>query len=339
MPSYFVISLDFELAWGMPTSKACGSYRANILGGRDAIPHILALAHNYGIRGSWATVGFLFFEDKDELMSALPAIRPRYRVDNISSYSRLADIGPNEKADPLHFGRSLVREILACPGQEIAGHTFSHYCCLEDDDNGEAFGADLAAAEHAAGKLGIRLKSLVFPRNQVRESYLPICLKAGYLAYRGTPDADLHKSRPRGEETIALRLKRSADSYWPLHKSATEPVIVKIPELTDVRSSRYLRPVTPFASLSTLQLRRIKNEMTQAAKSNGTYHLWWHPHNFGRNTDANLIVLEKIFSHYRRLASEYGMISATMESVATAVRDTDNLPRPDREPATCDRVQ
>ena len=38
--------------------------------------------------------------------------------------------------------------------------------------------------------------------------------------------------------------------------------------------------------------------MTFAAKTGSNYHLWWHPHNFGKDLEANLKFLEKILQHY-----------------------------------------
>jgi len=52
--------------------------------------------------------------------------------------------------------------------------------------------------------------------------------------------------------------------------------------------------------------------MTRAARDGRTYHLWWHPHNFGRNIDANMARLDRIIAHFRSLRDKYGMESATM---------------------------
>ena len=55
--------------------------------------------------------------------------------------------------------------------------------------------------------------------------------------------------------------------------------------------------------------------MTQAAKKNQVFHLWWHPHNFGNNTSENLIFLGEIIKHYVILKDTYGMKSLNMKSV------------------------
>jgi len=274
MASRFVISLDFEQAWGMEAERAYGAELPGILGAREAIPRILDLAERHGIGCTWATVGFLFFDDRDELLSALPKIRPHYANPALSPYARMESVGRCEATDPLHFGRSLIRRIRDCPGQEVAGHTFSHYYSLEDEDDPAAFEADLEAARSAAAAMGVELRSIVFPRNQVREAYLPICRAMGYRTFRGTQQSALHRSRPRHAETRWSRLLRAADNYWPLAKPSAPNQPRPDSGMTDVAASRFLRPARSSpAMLNRLQLRRIRNEMTDAARQGAMFHL------------------------------------------------------------------
>ena len=56
-----VISLDFELHWGVRDKRPVdGPYRENLLGAREAIPQMLDLFEEFGVAATWATVGFLF---------------------------------------------------------------------------------------------------------------------------------------------------------------------------------------------------------------------------------------------------------------------------------------
>lgn len=300
----------------MEAAKAYGSARASILGARQAIPRILALAERYGVSCTWATVGLLFFDDRDELLNALPEIRPQYANPELSPYARMSVIGRSEDVDPLHFGRSLIKRIQSCPGQEIAGHTFSHYYTLEDGYDLPAFRADLKAARKAAELLGITLRSIVFPRNQFRPEYLSECCAQGYRSYRGNQRSPLHRSRRREDENIWSRLRRAADNYFPLMREDSVYRLQKIDGLVNISASRFLRPASStWRVLDNLQLKRICDEMTVSAINGGTYHLWWHPHNFGENTENNLSVLESIFRHYRQLSGNNGMESMTMNDI------------------------
>ena len=62
-----VISLDFELHWGVRDKRpADGPYRENLLGAREAIPRMLDLFEEFGVAATWATVGFLFAKNRRE---------------------------------------------------------------------------------------------------------------------------------------------------------------------------------------------------------------------------------------------------------------------------------
>ena len=87
--------------------------------------------------------------------------------------------------------------------------------------------------------------------------------------------------------------------------------------LMDVPSSRFLRPYSSSLSrLSYFQHQRIIRGMTSACISGKTFHLWWHPHNFGVNLQENLIILESILVHYRGCQERYGMVSSNMGDLA-----------------------
>ena len=62
------------------------------------------------------------------------------------------------------------------------------------------------------------------------------------------------------------------------------------------------------------------NSMTHAAKNGLTYHLWWHPHNFGINLTENLAFLEKILQHYQKLAVKYSFNSVSMTGLAEQLK-------------------
>jgi len=52
MPGSFLISLDFELFWGMRDKTSIRSYGPNILGVRAAIPAMLELFRRYQVRAT-----------------------------------------------------------------------------------------------------------------------------------------------------------------------------------------------------------------------------------------------------------------------------------------------
>ena len=139
----FVISLDFEKYWGIHDAVSLEDYKDNLLGVQKVIPLLLELFGKYQINATFATVGFLFFKDKSELLPSLPKRKPAYHNEKFSPYiSHLDLIGENETDDPFHFGSDLIRQIQIA-GQEIGSHTFSHYYCLEKGQTKEDFKEDI----------------------------------------------------------------------------------------------------------------------------------------------------------------------------------------------------
>jgi hypothetical protein len=314
----FVISLDFELLWGVRDKRTVADYGANIRGVRDVVPALLDLFAEREIACTWATVGLLFFGTNKAMLAALPARKPCYADPRMSSYGYLAEVGTDEQHDPYYYGISLIRRILGAPAQEIGTHTFSHFYCLEEGGEVEAFRADLEAARAAAADLGIGLASIVFPRNQISPAHLAVCREFGLRAFRGNERAWFHRARRDAEQTLLVRGARLADSYVPIAGAHEhEPRLVA--GMVDIAASRFLRPAGRNAGLERLRLARITSAMETAARRRMLFHLWWHPHNFGVNLQQNLAFLRDILDHFRALQDRYGMRSMTMAAVADEV--------------------
>lgn len=313
MNGEFVISLDFELLWGVRDVADRNTYGKNILGGREAIRRILSLFELYGIRATWATVGFLFCESKEELLESLPPaeLRPNYSNKGLSSYNYFDEIGSDEKSDPYYFAPSLIKLISETPGQEIATHTMSHYYCLEQGQTDATFEADLQAAIALGKRRGLAIRSIVFPRNQYAQAHLDICLRNGITAFRGNPLSWPYRPTNGAKQSLLRRGLRLADAHSGIF-SRQSYTPLDLP-LRNVPAISFLRPCTGLLSrIHPLHILTIKAGMTKAAKSGQGYHLWWHPHNFGRETEANLVCLKQLLDHYSALRSDYGMVSRSM---------------------------
>lgn len=317
-PGTFVISLDFELFWGMTDKTTLKQYGENILGVRKAIPRMLELFSKYDIHATWATVGMLAFTSKQELIQSLPIRKPNYGNQKLSNYVYLetANVGENEHQDPYHFGGSLITLIQAVPHQEIGTHSFSHYYCREEGQTAETFSEDLSASLTALAPYTPRITSLVLPRNQWNETYIPICKEHGIKAFRGNQKSFIYQARTEELQVNPfIRALRLLDQYLPLTGSNTytkEDVKKSMPR--NVAASMFLRPYMPLLRLfEPLRKLRIQNAMTHAAKKGELFHLWWHPHNFGKHTEENLATLESILKHYSVLRKKHAMQSMTME--------------------------
>jgi peptidoglycan/xylan/chitin deacetylase (PgdA/CDA1 family) len=330
----FVISLDFELHWGVCDKLSIRAYRDNLLGVRKIVPALLKLFAEYGIHATWATVGFLFFENKLELLSSLPEKQPNYARRELSAYAYLQEIGDSERDDPFHYAPSLIRQIAAAKNQEVGTHTFSHYYCLERAHDEESFRADLDAALRVArDKHEIDIRTIVFPRNQVNRNSLLVCRDLGIRAYRDNVTSWLYAPRSIEDETTARRGVRLLDAY--LEISGTNAHELPKPAGTlpcNVPASRYLRPYWPrLKAFEPLRLRRIVNDLTRAAERKQLYHLWWHPHDFGARPKENLAFLTQILDCFAVLRERHNMESVSMQEAAELLM-TDAVQNP------CDRT-
>jgi hypothetical protein len=316
-----LVSLDFELAWGIHDTLSIADYRGNLLGERRVVPALLGLFDEYGVHATWATVGLLFFRTREELIEALPVERPSYANTRLSPYPLMETLGADEGEAPLHYAASLIELVRSHPNQEIGSHTFSHYYCLEQGQTSASFKADLRAAISVARTRGISLESLVFPKNQFNPEYVSICRELGIRAFRGNPPSWLY----RPLQTPLGKAARLLDAYLNISGHNCYPIdgIVRTLPL-DLPASRFLRPyLHRLRTLERLRMRRILSDLTHAARTGQVYHLWWHPHNFGADTDTNLVFLRRVLDHFARLRDSLGMESLNMGELSRRIMPDD----------------
>lgn len=304
-----IISLDFEMFWGVSDSKSISDYGANVLGEWEAIPRMLSLFESYDVKATWATVGMLMCRDYAHWRSIVPSIYPGYYNSKSSTYNLASLAKENPK---LFFGRSLVERIIQTPGQELGGHSYSHFYCAEHGATAEQFSSDLFCMQEVVSDFDIKLRSFVFPRNQIRSDCLNILIKHGYDVFRGNPQHWLYSNGhgiTGGHISRALRL---TDSYIPISRVVVPGSNVPSP-LVDCTASYFLRPWSRrFHFLERFRIHRLQQAMLEAVKSNTNCHIWWHPHNFGKNIEENLVVLESLLAYYRNLRDQFGMKSENM---------------------------
>lgn len=313
MKGSLIISLDFELHWGGAEVWDLAEKSSCFLNTRAVILEMVQLFQEYDIRVTWATVGFLFAESRDEANAYFPTKEPAYLNQNFNYYNLFKnnEVGVDEKQDPFHFGASLVQEILKFEGQELASHTFCHYYCNEAGQTKEEFELDLQATQKIAqSKYQTALHSLVFPRNQYNSNYLDILKNNQYKVIRTNPDVWFWKINHK-----LISLARALDTLLPISKSLSfkNAAIKKEHSIVLLPASRFFRPYSKKEQwIQKLKLRRIKKEMLFAAKNGENYHLWWHPHNFGYFPQENMSQLRELLEFYKKLNTHYNFSSKNM---------------------------
>ena len=331
MNGHFVISLDYEIHWGVFDKKTLDQYRQNLKNVGLVIDRLLELSNKYNVKITFATVGFLFAKDKEELLKYSPKNKPTYYNDKYSPYPIVPSIGKDENDDPYHYGLSGIEKIKADGNHEIGTHTFCHYYCHIPGQTMAQFDEDLKAAIAIANKNDIDLKSLVFPRNMidankaVDKPILDTLSANGITSFRGKEKSFLYTIHTTKfyKNWYIFKFLKFLDAYINVTGPNTYDIIKinKGNKLVNIPSSRLLRAYSlRFKRFEGLKLKRIKKGMRHAAKKNEMFHLWWHPHNFGAQMDENFRNLEEIFKTYAALNKSYGFESITMTELANKVR-------------------
>lgn len=318
----FCISLDFELHWGtFETVQLNEKGRKRFENTRKSIPVVLSLFEAFEIQATWASVGMLFNQNVSEWNASIPSSVPSYTNKQVSSYEWVNQHGFSGDQDPFHFAPNLVDLIASSPLMEVGTHTYSHFYCQESGQTVSDFKADLEMAIQKASLKNLPIRSLVFPRNQFNAAYLDVCKNLGITAVRSNPDIWFWDAyRP---ETLIKKIFRSADTMVPVDWDTSIPLssldVDTIP--MQIPASRFLRPWHPNRLINSLKLRRIKNEMTHAARTGSLYHLWWHPHNFGNHPEQCMSDLQGLLEHFRSLEKQYGMKSLHMDGLRKHLLD------------------
>lgn len=307
-----VISLDFELLWGVFDKVDWREKKAYFRNTRKVIPDILRLFEQYEISCTWATVGMLFNENWDEWNQNIPKLFPEYDTKKLSAYKYGNSIQSTE-TEEFCFAPDLIKQINETPGQEIGTHTYSHYYCLEPGQTPESFRADLEKSRELAQKLGINLRSLVFPRNQFNVDYLEVCREIGLKTVRINPDVWYWKNTQ--QDSFTQKIFRTGDAYIGRKNKSYKDIPEIFQGITGQKASRLLRPNSGKNFPDKLRIKRILSEISMAGRNKEVYHLWWHPHNFGGNPEKNLQELKIILKHFKICEKKFGFESKNMLGV------------------------
>ena len=308
----FTISLDFELHWGRFDKVKVSENKLYFENTLAVIPRMLHLFEQNNMEITWATVGMLYCQSIQKLKENYPSHLPNFENPKVSAY-HFIDTQYEDVYARFYFAKNLIENILKTKGQEIGTHTFAHYYCQEKGHTKQTFDADLKNATKISKDLGVQNKSIVMPRNQFNLNDCEVINDNGIVVVRTNPDLWCWNFNFKIE--ILKKIVRSADCYVPLFKTHYSLASKKLHNgLLLLPASRFLKPLHKITLLNKLRLRRIKNEMTKAAKANECYHLWWHPHNFGINPEQAMLELGEIISHFNFLNKTYNMKSKSMIS-------------------------
>lgn len=282
-----------------------------------AISGILTLFKRYETHATWAVVGLLAHDSLAELHKNNRHLAVAYKNQNLSPFPLESSKYDNLTADEL-TGMTAIKAILSTDYQELSSHTYSHFYAIEEGIGIPDFERDCAAMQAIGDQLNNRFKTIIFPRNQVNPTFLPICSKYGYVAYRGNQENRFWTNSAFDKESIFKKAGRLVDAYIKISKTGTYRMetLKREETLINIPSNRFFRPYSGKNWLEKRKIKRIKREMLKAAKKGTIYHLWWHPHNFAQHLDKSLAQLEELLAYSIVLQKHYNFTSLNMNEIA-----------------------
>jgi len=326
--SYFIVSLDFENAWGYqdkdlkdPQYKSCAD---KLKDPAVSVEKTLDLFEKYNIHATWATVGALFCKNKQETETLINTGLV-YTETNFNMKDYLSNIiGQDEESDSLHYAASLIEKIRGYKHQEIASHTFSHFYTnyeTNKTNDEDALEKELEAMREVCPEA----KSMVFPRMLISDTAVELLKKYGYTSYRGNMEMESNR-RKRSNPKKSSRLINFIKSYMSSGLLSYPAETVLDNGICNIRESAIFVPYYPKRPyMEKFKIRKIKLDMKKAAKKGHAYHIRWHPHDTGSHYDINFKQLDEIFAYYNKLAGKYGMISIGMKELAEKIMEGEQI--------------
>lgn len=308
----FTLSLDFELIWGtadlgLENFKSLCKIEREIV-----IARLLELFEKYEFSATWAILGHLFL---DKCSGGHPEItRPNYSWTKEDWFAH--DPGGVETDQSIHLGKSLVDKIRNCSiPQEIGSHSFSHIVFGDVGCSNKTAESEIAECVRLADEQGIKLKSFVFPRNEV--GYLDVLRKYNFACYRGV-EPNWYENRQ-----ISESLRRGLRLLDVL-RAAAPPVV--LPEkakegLWNIPGSAIFFPMHGFRRHIPMSLRvkRCLKGLKNAANEKKIFHLWFHPTNMVDEMEKMFAGLEEILQYASDLREQGRLDFLTMGQICESL--------------------
>lgn len=276
------ISLDFELRWGVRHLYRgdFSKYKIELDGAKAAALALCDLFHEREIPSTWATVGALGLSGWEEFFNKITLNELNERSNFKASSNELTKTN-----EDYYFAPEVIKHLCSSNQVEIASHTFSHLFCCEPHVSEDLFLEEgKLFNEVFNNKYGKEVKSIVYPRNQVKfEELLP---QLGISSYREIEKGDTAYANTLKGNSLTRKIFRASSSINPFI-SHSSPFAKQYS-----RASLFLRLNLPAIAWQ-LHLARIRSELRNL-RDGECFHLWMHPHNLGSNTDFKLKRIDQV---------------------------------------------
>ncbi len=311
---FFILSLDTELATGRFDRDVLRQklFSPNGSRERESIRRLVDLLEGYGITGTWAIVGHLFFE-KCEHCEHCPLMDWKGR------YTSFDEVYGT--SNPLWYGADII-DMIRTRGarQEIGFHGYSHKVFSESLMSSQDARIEVQEWQRLADRKSIQPYAVTFPRNQA--GHLDILRDAGMICYRGEQESSqLSQIKYFGKilKTIDQLIGLSDIPVFDLHCEENSGLVL-------LRSSQFLFDINrrfelllDSINLHNLRTRRIINAVRKAAREKKMIHLWAHPCEF--RTEKDFLKLQNIITAVAEEVDRGMMRSVGMAEMARLLKE------------------
>ncbi|ADJ15465.1 polysaccharide deacetylase family protein [Halalkalicoccus jeotgali] len=299
-----VLSIDAELAWGF--HDLADPPRDRIAAARPAWSCLLAALDEFSIPATWAVVGHLLLEECDGIHADHPR-SPEW-------FAR--DPGGSADEHEAWFGPDLVRAVHdSAVDHEIASHGFSHVEFGDPATTRRTAIAEIEASIEAADRMGLALRSFVFPRNNV--GHRDVLAAYGFRSYRGLgPDRwfDAWPARRAGKLLDAALVRSDPPLVTP---TVDEYGLVNLPASLDLFGFEGAARTLLEPAVGDPVLRQAKAGIDRAVDGEGVCHLWLHPNNLLAERDVER--LRAVLSHLAARREDSSLTVETMGAISERV--------------------
>ena len=300
----FVISIDFELAWGgifdeTILHKNLELYKQT----RKAIYEIIDLFEKHKISATWAFVGHLMLESCEKINNVKhpDIVRPNYSWFNKDWFHH--DPCTRKDINSIWYADDVLKKVMSCKVmQEIASHSFSHILFGEKGCSKECAESDIRKCIEVASLYNIDLISFVFPCHS--EGHKDVLNKYGFKIYRGYEYDRYSKLRNRKVKRVALIIdKIFAVTPKTSNLGIDEYGLYYIPgNLCYYRYHGWKNILTKKSVF-----KQAKKGIDLAVRKGEVFHFWFHPYQIARDLYDSIYDLEEIL-YYAHAQAEAGLI-------------------------------
>jgi len=291
-----IISVDFELYWGVMQRRGLGDYGNNIAGARDAALAMIELFDRYEVKTSWGYVGALTFSCKEDLLCFVEKHRDDIVCGECFPYNLLGQ-GLLNIPDKYLFCPDVVDLLASNDRVDLVSHGFLHAFPLDHRNDTDVLSTELKLfRRREENLLWKNTAGYIFPRNQYNDALLSVLAANGFRYYRAGVGSRLR------ERLLSLGLMPIASRVAAKERKG----------LKEIHAGSFFRlgaGVPYFVS-------KVKRALTFVSKTGGLVHIWWHPHNLGIRLQESLKAIEDVLVHFSNLRDDGCIKSETMRDLA-----------------------